>query len=520
MNARFQDLEQHTQLLHSHSQSISKLETQIGQIAKTVNRKEQGQLRSQVIGNPSGSSQQRGFFEQAKAMMTLQSGRELIRPEREVKVQGREEESLGRDQTKESENEPLVESSVQRPGKEKVGENEPSPTSYIPRAPFPQCLEPPNVPTTRKSVRMEEMIELFKQRRMKSHTSKTVHLPKNVSTVVSNRLPSKLKDPRAPIISCVIGNVTIDRALLDLGASVNLLPTSMYEQFNLGELKSTEVILQLADRLVKMPRGLIEDVLVKVEELYFLVDFLVLDMEYTSSGSMPPIILGRPFLAMANACINYRSGKMEVSFGNRKLRLNVFNAGLGLMHEDDNKCFMVDAIDSLVEAHAPHMLCDDAIYTLMNLFVEEISSLSVVFEIQEVSAYMARLPTLERRSWNIKYEPLPPLSKTTQPRSIESPPVLELKVLPDTLKYVFLGPNKTLPVIIAANLDSDQEERLVVVLITHKEAIGWSVADLRGTSPSLCMHHIFCKENAKPVHETQRRLNPNMKEVVKKEMIK
>ncbi|XP_031270520.1 uncharacterized protein LOC116128893 [Pistacia vera] len=367
INTRFQDLEQNTQLLHSHSQSISKLETQIGQIAEAINRREQGQLPSQVIGNTSGSSQQKGFFEQAKAVMTLRSGRELIRPEREVKFQGREEENLGRDQAKESESEPLVDSSVQRPGKEKVGENEPSPASYIPRAPFPQYLEPPNVPTTRKSARMEEMIELFKQ--------------ENVSAVVSNRIPPKLKDPGAPSISCVIGNVTINRALLDLRASVNLLPTSVYEQFNLGELKSTEVILQLANQSVKMPRGLIEDVFVKVEELYFPVDFLVLDMEYTRSGSMPLIILKRPFLAMANACISCRSREMEVSFGNRKLRLNVFNVGLGPMREDDNECFMVDAIDSLVEAHAPQMSCDDAIYTLMNLFVEEICSLSVVSEI-------------------------------------------------------------------------------------------------------------------------------------------
>ncbi|XP_031269937.1 uncharacterized protein LOC116128366 [Pistacia vera] len=188
------------------------------------------------------------------------------------------------------------------------------------------------------------------KRRMKSHTSKTVHLPKNISAIISNHLPSKLKDFGAPIISCVIGIVTIDRALLDLGASVNLLPTSIYEQFNLGELKSTEVILQLADRSVKMPRGLIEDVLFKVEELYFPMDFLVLDIEYTSSGSMPLIILGRPFLATANACINCRSGEMEVSFRNRKLRLNVFNAGLGPICEDDNECFMVDAIDSLMES--------------------------------------------------------------------------------------------------------------------------------------------------------------------------
>ncbi|XP_031247644.1 uncharacterized protein LOC116105351 [Pistacia vera] len=353
---------------------------------------------------------------------------------------------------------------------------------------------------------------------MKSHTPNTVHLLKNISAVDSNCLPPKLKDPGAPIISYVIGNVMIDRALLDLGTSVNLLPISVYEQFNLGELKSTEVILQLADRSVKMPGGLIE--VVKVEELYFSVDFLVLNMEYTSSGSIPPIILERPFLTTANACINCRSGEMEVSFRNMKLRLNVFNAGLGPMHEDDNEFFMIDAIGSLVEAYAPQMLCDDTIYTLVNPFVEEICSLSVMSEIQEVSAYMDRSPTLERRPWNIKYEPLPPLSKTTHPRSIESPLVFELKALPNTLKYVSLGPNKTLPMIIAANLDSEQEERLVAVLTTHKEAIGWSVADSQGISPSLHMYHIFCEENAKRVHEAQRRLNSNIKEEVKKEVIK
>ena len=93
-------------------------------------------------------------------------------------------------------------------------------------------------------------------------------------------------------------------ALLDLGASVNLLPGSMYDSGKFGELKSTKVTLQLADRSVKTPRGIVEDVLVKVDEFYFPVDFLVLDMESSNHISQIPIILGRPFLATANACIN------------------------------------------------------------------------------------------------------------------------------------------------------------------------------------------------------------------------
>ncbi|GAV89391.1 hypothetical protein CFOL_v3_32808, partial [Cephalotus follicularis] len=73
-------------------------------------------------------------------------------------------------------------------------------------------------------------------------------------------------------------------------------------------------------------------------------------------------------------------------------------------------------------------------------------------------------------------------------KSIESPPVLDKKSLPDSLKYAYLGPNETLPVIIASNLTTDQENRVLTVLKDHKEAIGWSIADLKGISPSICMH--------------------------------
>ncbi|GAV56507.1 hypothetical protein CFOL_v3_00049 [Cephalotus follicularis] len=104
--------------------------------------------------------------------------------------------------------------------------------------------------------------------------------------------------------------------------------------------------------------------------------------------------------------------------------------------------------------------------------------------------------------------------------SIESPPVLDRKSLPDSLKYAYLGPNETLTVIIASCLTTEQEDKVLAVLKDHKEAIGWSVAYLKGISPSICMHQIFCEDGAKPFRDTQRRLNPNMREVVKNEIVK
>ena len=140
-------------------------------------------------------------------------------------------------------------------------------------------------------------------------------------------MPPKCKDPGSPIVSCLIGNHEIDKALLDLGAGVNLLPHSVYLKLGLGELKPTTMVLQLADRSVKKPRGIIEDVIIQVDKFYFLVDFIVLD---TDPGPNPdkliPVILGRPFLATANACINFRTGVMELSFGNMKVKLNIFTA--------------------------------------------------------------------------------------------------------------------------------------------------------------------------------------------------
>ncbi|VVA36189.1 PREDICTED: LOW QUALITY PROTEIN, partial [Prunus dulcis] len=139
----------------------------------------------------------------------------------------------------------------------------------------------------------------------------------------------------------------IEQALLDLGASVNLLPYSVYKQLGLGELKPTSITLQLADRLVKIPRVMVEDVLVQVDKFYFPVDFIVLDTEpVVHSNSQIPIILGRPFLATSNAHINCRNGLMQLSFGNMTLELNIFNiCKQPANNEDvDKEVYMIETI--------------------------------------------------------------------------------------------------------------------------------------------------------------------------------
>ena len=95
-----------------------------------------------------------------------------------------------------------------------------------------------------------------------------------------------------------------------------------------------------------------------------------------------------------------------------------------------------------------------------------------------------------------------------------------LKPLPSHLKYVFLGDEGTLPVIISSKLSAPQEEKLVQVLKEHKTAIGWKIANIKGISPSTCMHRILLEEGARPSRQLQRRLNPPMMDIVKKEILK
>ena len=103
-----------------------------------------------------------------------------------------------------------------------------------------------------------------------------------------------------------IGDTYVEKALLDLGASVNLLPYSVYKQLGLGKLKPTSITLSLADRSIKIPRGISEDIWVQVDKFYYLVDFIVLDTEpIASEPNHVPIILSRPFLATTNALINF-----------------------------------------------------------------------------------------------------------------------------------------------------------------------------------------------------------------------
>lgn len=180
------------------------------------------------------------------------------------------------------------------------------------------------------------------------HVQKKAFLIENVSSILQHKIPLKCKDPGSPTISCSIWNNTIENALLDLGASVNLLPYSVFLKLGLRELHPTLMVLQLADRSTKIPRGIVEDVLIQVDKFYFQFDFIVIDTQpLQDSRKHIPIILGRPFLATADAHIQCRTGNMQLSFGNMTIELNIFNIAKQ-PHNADDGIIDVDLIEELV----------------------------------------------------------------------------------------------------------------------------------------------------------------------------
>jgi len=163
-------------------------------------------------------------------------------------------------------------------------------------------------------------------KKRKTNAPKKVFLVTNISEILSGPILLKYKDPGCPTFPCTIGQTEISRVLLDLGESINLLPLSVYQQLGLGELTPTRVTIQLADRSMKIPKGEITDVLIRVGDFIYPVDFIVLEIQPVSNlRSQTPVILGRPFLATANAIINYRNKSMRLTFEDMMNEVNVFD---------------------------------------------------------------------------------------------------------------------------------------------------------------------------------------------------
>ncbi|CAM8879796.1 unnamed protein product [Rhodiola kirilowii] len=391
---------------------------------------------------------------------------------------------------------------------------------YVPMVPFPQRLNkskldahfqrfvemlkklnvtlPFHEVITQNPTYAKSLKDIVSNRRVIEESS-MVALNAECSAIVQSCMPRKMQDQGSFSIPISIGKIEIDRALCDLGASISLIPYSLYEKIDMGELHPTTISLKLADRSSRVPNGVLRDVPIKVGKFFIPVDFYVLDMD---SEQETPVILGRPFLNTVEAVIKCGEGSIELKIGNEKLKFFLKNAMKA--PTSSFECNMLDIsceTFGLTSFENEVMELDDSstlFASLMNMEDEDLGDITLGEGEQEPSAH------------ENKEDPVP------RGKEFEG----ELKPLPSNLRYEFLGSNATYPVIVGATLNEDETSKLVHVLKGNKKALGYSIDDITGISPSLCMHRINLEENVKPSRELLRRLNPKLSEAVFKEIIK
>ncbi|KAJ9545447.1 hypothetical protein OSB04_025154 [Centaurea solstitialis] len=359
--------------------AIHILERQVGQIAEALQARALGQFPSQTKKKPR---------EECKAIY-LRSGKVLIRdPTRkpvveETEMEGTKAYHVDVNEIEVEDEIPLKEPKNDAKGNEKEKTAKPMVNATVPKVPFSSRLK-----AHKDDVNFAKFLEIFKKlhinipfadalaqipsyvrflkdvlsnkRKIEEHA--TVALTEECSAIIQHKLPPKLKDPGSFTIPVHIGNSEFSKELCDLGASINLMPLSIFRKLGLGEVQPTNITLQLADRSINYPYGVIEDVLVKVDKFYFPVDFVVLDID---EDEEIPLILGRPFLSTGGALIDVKEGRLTLRVGEEKVVFNVFRAAKHSSRSDD--CYQVNVVDSTSEeTHSQQVFDNHLVKALTN----------------------------------------------------------------------------------------------------------------------------------------------------------
>ncbi|XP_062094151.1 uncharacterized protein LOC133800213 [Humulus lupulus] len=183
-----------------------------------------------------------------------------------------------------------------------------------------------NIPLAEAFEQLSSYVNFMKEslsKKWKLEDYEIVVLIEECSTILQKKLPPKLEDPGSFITPCTTGNVDSEKALCDLGACMTLMPLFLYRKLKLGEALPTTMSLKLADHSIKYPRGVIEDVLVKVAKFIFPTDLIILDIKKDENIF---IILGRPFLATGRALIGVQKRELKMHVQQDKVTFNVFAA--------------------------------------------------------------------------------------------------------------------------------------------------------------------------------------------------
>ncbi|GJT29401.1 reverse transcriptase domain-containing protein [Tanacetum coccineum] len=330
------------------------------------------------------------------------------------------------------------------------------------------------------------------------------------------------------------------------------------KKLGLPGLNDTKMVLELADRTITKPTGVAENIFVKVGKFYFLANFVVLDF---IANPRVPLILRRPFLRIAHALIDVYKGEIPLRNDDQSLTLK-FGDTPSISYNNLESLKKVDFIDVMCEEYSQEVLdfSDLVAYGDPSPGYDPIVSNSSptltpfgdsdFLLLEEADTFLAiaddpTSPEVDEAYYDpegdillleslLNSDPSPSLNQgnylpeikkelkvcKSAESSIDEPPEVELKDLPPHLEYAFLADNNKLPVIIAKDLSNDEKTTLIKVLKSRKQAIAWKLSDIKGINPKFCSHKILMEDDYEPAVQHQRRVNPKIHDVIKKEVEK
>ena len=432
------------------SASLKNLETQVGQLALNMPNQSKGTFPSDTQKNP-------------KDCMTIQlrSGKDLSSNKRTERKEETEAEK------EETEKEGEKNSQIEQPKESNDQKKKEGVPAYTPLVPFPQRLQ-----KSRREEQLSKFLDIFKKielnipfaevisqmplyaKFLKEILSKKrkiveegiVNLTATCSVIIQQKLPAKMKDPGSFTIPCSIGKYEFKKALCDSGASINLMPLSVVQRLNLGELTPTAITLQMDDRSMAQPEGILEDILVKVGKFIFLVDFVIMQME---EDTQVPLLLGRPFLANGAALIDVQKGELTLRVGNEAVHFNI-NRNLENPNVEEDSCMAIRNNSLLNDELNSDCILQYSINEIEMNF-QYLESLNC----EVLPSNLFNKETISSINENSQDEVSSQKQQThEQETSAEG---LTLKELPSHLKYEFLEPEKRKPVIISAALTEAEE---------------------------------------------------------------
>nr|GEV80313.1 reverse transcriptase domain-containing protein [Tanacetum cinerariifolium] len=372
-----------------------------------------------------------------------------------------------------------------------------------------------------------------------------VMLNENCSAMLLKKLSEKLGDPGKFLILCDFLRIEVCHALAELGASINLMTLSIWKKLSLPELTPTRMTLELADRSITRPKGVAEDVFVKVGKFHFPTDFVVVDFK---ADPRVPLILGRSFLRTDRALIDVYGEEITLRVNDESITFNLNQTMRYSSTYDDTSVNRVDVIDVACEdfvQDVPIVKSSSPTLTLFgesDFFLEEIEDFlnddwiptgikNSVYDPEGDILFLKKL--LNEDPFQLPPMDLKLAEESKEKSSVEEPPELELKELPSHLEEALINDLKSHKQAIAWKITNIKgidprfcthkilmEDDYKPAVQSQRRAIAWKITNIKGIDPRFCTHKILMEDDYKPAVQSQRRVNPKIHDVIKKEVIK